>query len=445
VTAVRPRALLIQPPIHDFALYDLFLHPFGLLRIGEWLERSGYEVELLDCLDDGTPRANGVGRFHRTVIPTPAVLSDIDRTYARYGVSQATIRRRIAEFRPMVILITTGMTYWYPGVVEAVGTASTVLPGVPIILGGVYATLLPGHVRSVATRAHIVQRDAESLSGLLRDLGLPLLVGGLPATPSVRLQLSSRRLSASAVLRLNVGCPRRCAYCASPLLSRAVCHGRWRTAADRIRTMVEHGIRVFAFYDDALLDSYETGLGPLLEWVISVYGERTLAFYTPNGVHIGLVTAHAAELMRHAGFREIRLGIESLDEEFHEHYDEKQGTEGLARAVEALESAGFRPGEISGYLLAGLPGQNAISVDRSITQTGSFGVLPHISEYSPIPGTPLFEEACRVSRYPLRAEPLCHNNSAFPTASERFTQSDLEEIKRSARRIRASLTARSPG
>jgi hypothetical protein len=58
--------------------------------------------------------------------------------------------------------------------------------------------------------------------------------------------------------------------------------------------------------------------------------------------------------------------------------------------------------------------------------------MPHVSEYSPVPGSRLFAEACRASRYPLAEEPLCHNNTAFPTAWESFTRGDLARIKRRA-------------
>ena len=48
-----PRALLVQPPVYDFALYDLFIYPFGLLRIGQWLADAGYDVTLVDGLSRG--------------------------------------------------------------------------------------------------------------------------------------------------------------------------------------------------------------------------------------------------------------------------------------------------------------------------------------------------------------------------------------------------------
>ena len=42
--------LLVNPWIHDFAAYDLWMKPLGLLYIGSILRSRGYSVHLLDCL-----------------------------------------------------------------------------------------------------------------------------------------------------------------------------------------------------------------------------------------------------------------------------------------------------------------------------------------------------------------------------------------------------------
>ncbi len=42
--------------------------------------------------------------------------------------------------RPDLILITSSMTYWYTGLSETIQFLRQNLPGVPIYLGGTYAT-----------------------------------------------------------------------------------------------------------------------------------------------------------------------------------------------------------------------------------------------------------------------------------------------------------------
>ena len=439
------RALLVQPPIHDFALYDLFLHPYGLLRLGEWLLQSGYDVELLDGLDDpGVRRDGGVGKFRRRVVAAPPVFADFPRRYARYGVSEDELRNRVAASRADVVLVASGMTYWYEGVAEVARVANEVLPGVPVAIGGVYATLLPDHARTIAPAAHIVAGGADGLGQMLVALGLPPLTGALPAMPSVELRHASRRLSCSGVVRLNEGCRDRCAYCASSILSPRFTAGTWQVVADYVGRLIDDGARSFAFLDDALLESADELLAPLLEWMIDSYGDGHLDIHLPNAVHVDLVTPAIASLLYRAGVGEVRLGLESMDPDFHRRYDRKRVVDATDDAVESLFTAGFRPGEVSGYLLAGLPGQVPEEVTSAIDALERRRVAPNIAEYSPVPGTPLFDEACRISRYPLSDEPLCHNNSVFPTACDRFTVDDMWHIKAVAREARVRVGSTGP-
>ncbi|MFA5110228.1 MAG: hypothetical protein WC443_02365, partial [Desulfobaccales bacterium] len=142
----RPALLLINPWIYDFAAYDFFAQPLGMLHLAGLLESRGYAVHWLDCL--GTPHARpgpfGTGRYPKEIIPAPPALNGISRRYGRYGISEAVFRERLSVVpRPAAILVTSLMTYWYPGVAAAIRMAKEQFPGVPVILGGIYATLCP--------------------------------------------------------------------------------------------------------------------------------------------------------------------------------------------------------------------------------------------------------------------------------------------------------------
>jgi len=393
-----PRALLVHPPVYDFAFYDLFAHPFGLLRVGSWLREAGYVVELLDALGDRRTREDGPGRgkIERTLQPTPRVLADVPRRYARYGVSAAELRRRMVDFAPDIVLVTSGMTYWYPGVVEVVSVAGEALPGVPVLVGGTYATLMPEHCRSVVPNARVVSGSARNaIAAAIDELGLPVPASELPQNPDPGLgRERGGRLADSAVVRLHEGCPGRCAYCAS------------------------------------------RGIVPLLERIVATHGSRRLRLHLPNAVHARALTPEIARLMWRAGVVQVRLGIESLDASFHARHDGKLAPGEETDAIPTLREAGFRGGAVGAYVLAGLPGQRAPDVADSVRRLLSLGVEVHVSEYSPVPGSALFAEACRVSRYPLAEEPICHNNSVLPAAGDGFREEDLRRIKRLAARTR---------
>ena len=55
-----------------------------------------------------------------------------------------------------------------------------------------------------------------------------------------------------------------------------------------------------------------------------------------------------------------------------------------------------------------------------------------LAEYSPIPDTSLWAEACRTSRFPLEEEPLTHNNSLFPCLVP-FSWETVQRLKDMAR------------
>ena len=46
-----PHILLINPWITDFAAYNLWIRPLGLLYIASLLRENGFRVTLIDCLD----------------------------------------------------------------------------------------------------------------------------------------------------------------------------------------------------------------------------------------------------------------------------------------------------------------------------------------------------------------------------------------------------------
>ena len=431
----NPVVLLIQPPIHDFALYDLYLKPFGLLRVGRWLEEGGWKVDFVNALDytDNASAAvqgnvkrkkNGTGKFFRTVIPNPLKGEGRGRRFARYGILPGELKRRISASSPDIILITSGMTYWYRGVAEAVMTAKESHPGIPVVVGGIYATLMPDHCFSATGADFVVQGDARSpLEGILRKLALPVPSGGLDGP-----MLLENVWSDAGIIRLNTGCPYRCDYCASSVICSSFIPGEAEMGFNQLKEMHSRFKTVnFAFYDDALLINKEKVFIPFLRKVIN--SGLDLNFYLPNAVHLQFLDREVSLLMKKAGFRDIRLGFESSSTDFHSKHDDKYGEGDFACAVENLKSAGFGPENITVYILAGLPRQDWREVEESVRFAAGFGVKVSLAEYSPVPGTPLWKESVKLCSLPLEEEPLYHNNTFFSMEWEGFTLENLKYLK----------------
>ena len=84
--------------------------------------------------------------------------------------------------------------------------------------------------------------------------------------------------------------------------------------------------------------------------------------------------------------------------------------------------------------MAGLPGQRVEEVEESIIFVEETGARPILVEYSPIPGTPMFEKARKMSYYDIANEPLFQNNSILPCHWEGFSRADFRRLKERLRK-----------
>jgi len=166
---------------------------------------------------------------------------------------------------------------------------------------------------------------------------------------------------------------------------------------------------------------------PLLEQII----RRNLScqFHCPNGLHLRSIDENISRLMFRSGFRTLRFGFETSDPDQQRRTGGKVSNEHLHKAVTCLQKAGYETSDIGLYLLCGLPGQAAQEVEESIRFVLSCGARPVLAEFSPIPGTGLWDQAVQTSPYDLVKEPLYHNNTLLPCRHESFTYNDYRKLK----------------
>ncbi len=434
-----PHILLVNPWITDFAAYNLWSRPLGLLEIGGILRDVGFQVSLIDCVDAEnfsvtvpfSPRLTryGTGKLRRTPIEKPGILASVPRRYCRYGISFDDFSSRLAALPPPdLILITSIMTYWYPGVREAIMILRRIFTKTPIWLGGNYATLLPQHALAVCKPDRVITGPftRETLQDIVKTLGRPNPPAGSEFTGLPFWE--GYKAHHFICVKSSHGCPFHCQYCASNLL-----HPFFKERAiGEVAREVSQGTRLFgvrdvAFYDDALLVNAKTRFIPLMRGLLRA--GLSLRFHTPNGIHIRLLTAEIAELMKISGFYTLRLSLEATQPAWQERFGSKTSLKEFDRALSVLFRAGFTTDAIRVYLLVGLPGQTMRDVLQSVREVLKRGVKPSLAEYSPIPGTAFWEEACRVSPYPLREEPLTHNNTLLPCGGQEITKATLDGIK----------------
>jgi radical SAM superfamily enzyme YgiQ (UPF0313 family) len=446
----QPLLILINPWIYDFAAYDLWAKPLGLLNLSAFLRNRGFRIHLIDCLDVHHPgmrnspssvqpvrRGYGTGKFFRERVPKPEPLKSIPRSYSRYGMSRQLFREELRRLeKPAAILVTSLMTYWYPGVVEAIRLAREIHPGTPVLLGGIYTRLCEEHASRVSGADEVVgaggRQDFWGILDTLRRFGVDSESPqrGPHPFPSFDLLHGIDYVC----LQTSSGCPFRCHYCASPFLNPCFSSKDPEEVLEEILFWQRiFRVQDFAFYDDALLLDFDSHLGILLDRVVRT--KLPLRFHTPNALHVRGITRPVAKLLFASGFKTIRLGLETSDMDLHQDLDSKVSPGEFEKAVAHLTAAGFAKEEIGVYVLAGLPGQSVDSVKASVDYVSRLGATPYLAEYSPIPHTSLWDKALSCSEYDLSSEPLFHNSTLLPCwrESERKIFADL---KREVIRVR---------
>ncbi|HUS69702.1 MAG TPA: radical SAM protein [Anaerolineae bacterium] len=444
---MKGRILLIYPWIYDFAAYCEWTEPLGLLSIAALLRENGYQVGLIDCLDRRHPKlpsrlsddAFGCGKFLKTPVDKPPALRQVPRRYGRYGLPTEVFQEELgSQPRPDAIMVTSAMTYWYPGPFEAIKRVKVHFPGVPVILGGVYATLCYNHAREKSGADYVVRGEGElhalrlvdGLTGNRSDMDR--LSRNLDALPRPLHELRTNQ--GYAAIQTSRGCPFQCTYCASSLLHP---QGFRRRDPRRVADEIEYcfrqlGIRDFAFYDDALLVEAESHIHVLLDEVL----RRGLAcrFHTPNGLHARYIDRALAAKMYQAGFTTVRLGLETADAHEQRRTGSKVTNSDFQEAVGHLRAAGFKARQITAYILMGLPGQSAREVMDSVDFVHECGALVQITLYSLIPGTLEWERAVHEGHIDARADPLLHNDSIYPFP---WCPASLEDFERAKARATA--------
>lgn len=417
----------MNPPIHDFAAYDFWLRPYGLLTVAGHL-RGQAEFLFFDYLDRAQGNCGlriadewGRGPFPFERIPNPAPLKDIPRYFRRFGRLRAGFQEYLRTHAPFdYAFVQTVMTYWYPGVAEVVADIRHACPSARIVLGGNYATLCREHARRLGADLVIVGTDLQPLWQLLG-------VTANAEQPALWEVYESLRIGA---LKLSDGCPFQCSYCSVPKVYAGFKLRPLGRALAELELLVGRGAENVAFYDDALLFDADRALVPFLKEVIR-RGIR-VNFHTPNALNARFVTEELANLMVRGGYKTFYIGFESASRQWQECTGGKVRSEELAQSVSHLLAAGANPVDITAYQIVGHPESDTQELEASMRFVHSLGIRGMLADFSPIPGT-ADGEACR--RWVDMEEPLMHNKTAFPILRLGFDEVNrLKDLQRQLNR-----------
>jgi radical SAM superfamily enzyme YgiQ (UPF0313 family) len=415
----RPQILLVNPPIYDFTAFDFWLRPYGMFRVAGKI-RSSCDLTFYNSLLS-TPRDEwGRGRFQDEVVPRPLPLSDIPRNFRRFGRPRSQFQEFLKEYRFDAALIQTGMTYWYPGVAEAIEDLRRFQPAALIVLGGPYATLCPEHALSLGADV-VVQGNR--LSSLWRILGVEP-DDGLPFCENAGDHLG--------VMKISEGCPFRCTYCSVPLVYPDFSLRSLESCTQELELLIGKGARNIVFYDDALLFQAQRLLTPLLQEACRRM--PPVFFHTPNALNARFLGPELAELMVRAGFKNFFLGLESGDPDWQRGTGGKISRDEYSAAAQNLRRAGAS--NITSYILIGHPRMDVRELEDTIRFAHKLGTRVSLSEFSPIPGTP---DGNECGNWTDLKEPLNHNKTVFTT--RRLGSESLNRWKALAQELNEAMAA----
>ncbi len=405
------RALLVNPWVYDFKAFDFWNKPVGLLIVADILKKAGFEIDFIDCMDRMSPFFKtptktdiyGRGKYHYEIVEKPKIYTNIPRIYKRYGTPEDIFIECLRKTKkPDIIFITSSMTYWYLGVFNAIRIIKKEFLGIPVILGGLYATLCKEHAEKYAGVDYVIPGNAEIC--LIEFLSKKGYLKKEIDRKSIIPDFSLYNTLNYGVIITSRGCPFKCTYCATRILSPDFYYYDDKLILQQILNLAQKTKNI-AFFDDALLCNPKFPF--LLENIIKK--NLKLNLHSANGLHCRFIDKEIARLMFEANFKTMYLSLETTNPDVQKRTGNKVNTDEFLKAVDILKKAGFTPEQIHIYLLYGIPGQSYEEIIDGIKLCHSLGVNPHLCEFSPIPYTEEFSK----TGLDINADPLYHNNHFY--------------------------------
>ncbi len=449
--------LLVNPPVYDFAAYDLWAKPLGLLYLSSILKQKSMNITLFDYMDrhhdiyskktllssefifpkNGSNKY-GCGHYIKKEIVKPDIIKNIERKYFRFGIPEQEAKKFFLNLKnlqkPDIIIVGSIMTYWYLGVSECVKTLKNLFPDVPIFLGGVYATLCENHAKTLDGIDEVVAGPLVNFNSVFEKYNLDVKIDcdfkNFPMP-----DYSHYKNNEYIALKTSIGCPFKCSYCAQYILNKnGYSVKNPLTIKDEIEKLVTNNIKNVVFYDDALLFNADNSIKILLKEFIKE--NKKFYFHTPNGLHARFIDEELAELMHQTSFVQPRFSLETSNAEEQKNSNNKVSNKEYERTIKFLKKAGYKDGEYITYLLMGMPGQSIENVKESIKYVHALGSKISLSEYSPIPHT----KDWQLLNEKFKQDPLTQNNTFFISLNKNFKK--LQELKLMAKELNKQLKSK---
>ena len=327
---------------------------------------------------------------------------------------------KVLDFRPDLVGFTS-MTTSQHAVEQTAGPLKAEL-GVPLVIGGPHATVLPERTLSDPSFDFLVYAEGEEtwrellralaagderydrIAGLwwkqdgriVRNAERPLLpdLDALPFPARHLMEIDQYPLYAPNGERMltllsSRGCPYDCSFCFKGIVGRT---HRQRSPANIVAELKQlidrYGVRHFYFIDDLFTINVRR-----LDALMDGFLKEDLDIRWECLARVDRVKPTILEKMHRAGCREIHYGIESGNPEILAATAKHIKLDQVEQAVAWTEAVGIAA---KGYFMLGLPGDNEETMRQTIEFAASLPLTEAMfSIATPFPGTRLWDELAR--------------------------------------------------
>jgi len=388
ITLVHPAGSNWVPGKKDLTATANRMAPLGLLSIAAYLEREGHTVFIHDCLGPEAPLGNAANAkiilsHAPDLVGFSATTSGFPDGYELASRIKSESRRIITVFGGVHIsAMGTVLLEDYPNIdFLCMGEGEVTLAE---LADGISPKKIDGLVWrdgeqgvSNPPRTHIPDLDAlpfpsyEKLRGFPRGYNLPLF---------------SYILSPGGTMITSRGCPYQCSYCDRSVFKRGYRYNSAEYIYEHLQYLrTRFNVRHVNIYDD-LFTMNRPRITKLCELLIS----KPLGMQFNCAVRVGHADDDLLEMLRHAGFLMLSVGIESGDPELLEVHKPGVYLDEVQDTVARIQAKGLRA---KGLFMMGLPGETETSIRRTSDFVMSLGLDDmNMSKFTPFPGAPVWSQ-----------------------------------------------------
>jgi radical SAM superfamily enzyme YgiQ (UPF0313 family) len=397
------KILFVVPPYRttDALVAQLYPMPYGPVLLGTVLQQAGHAVALKDFL---------VPAGQKEKIERPdsfEAAGGHNPPYQHYGTPledcKAWLRKHAGDFDAVGLAL--GQCNLYETGRELALQIKEM--GLPLVVGGPYATTAPEQVMELISPDVLVQGEAEEVvvqafemavrgeQGVVVGTRVDISATPLPdwslAPPENYPEYGGR---VRGVLAISRGCPWDCKFCSvHTIMSRK--HRRFdkfRTEAE-IMNLWDAGVRYFCFLDDNLFMT-EKAVDELVEVIYHlksvVPGFDKARFYCEEGMEVRVAAMpNIITTLTVTGFDNIAIGLETVNAARRESMKKPYNTEHMTAAIAHCKTAGITA---KAFYIIGFPGDTLDSVASDLVEFGKLGLAVRPNNLKLYPGTEITNE-----------------------------------------------------